>query len=97
MSAMHYVTISGLHNSYRVEIGYFQPFRHLAFCRDVGGGCDAAAARLAKLADVDLATIPFHLGFQQLANLFGVGSNDMSGSGRHLSEFQKRHAEQRQA
>src|SRR5262245_25064267 len=26
MSAMHYVTISGLHNAYRVEIGYFQPF-----------------------------------------------------------------------
>ena len=25
MSAMHYVTISGLHSSYRVEIGYFQP------------------------------------------------------------------------
>src|SRR6186713_170929 len=26
MSAMHYLTISGLHGSYRVEIGYFQPF-----------------------------------------------------------------------
>src|SRR5215213_7829261 len=26
MSAMHYVTVSGLYNSNRVEIGYFQPF-----------------------------------------------------------------------
>lgn len=26
MTAMHYVTISGLHKSYRVEIGYFQSF-----------------------------------------------------------------------
>ena len=41
-----------------------------------------------ELADVDLATIPFHLSFQQLANLFGA-PNDTSVA-RVVSEFQKR-------
>jgi hypothetical protein len=41
-----------------------------------------------ELADVDLATIPFHLSFQQLANLFGA-PNDTSVA-RLASEFQKR-------
>ncbi len=41
-----------------------------------------------ELADVDLATIPFHLSFQQLANLFGT-ANDTSVA-RLVSEFQKR-------
>jgi hypothetical protein len=40
------------------------------------------------LADVDLATIPFHLSFQQLANFFGA-ANDISVA-RVVSEFQKR-------
>ena len=39
-------------------------------------------------ADVDLATIPFHLTFQQLANLFGA-ANDTSVA-RLVAEFQKR-------
>ena len=40
------------------------------------------------LADVDLATIPFHFSFQQLANLFGE-PNDSSVA-KLISEFQKR-------
>jgi len=43
--------------------------------------------RSAELADVDLATIPFHLSFQQLANLFGA-ANDTSVASV-VSEFQK--------
>jgi hypothetical protein len=41
-----------------------------------------------ELADVDLATIPFHLSFQQLANLFGATNNTSVAS--LVSEFQKR-------
>jgi hypothetical protein len=40
-----------------------------------------------ELADVELATIPFHLSFQQLANMFGAG-NDTSVA-KLVSEFQK--------
>ena len=41
-----------------------------------------------ELGDADLATIPFHLSFQQLANLFGA-VNDTSVA-RLISEFQER-------
>jgi hypothetical protein len=87
MSAMHYLTISGLHASYRVEIGYFQPFdnwRSVARSEEV----EMPPHGSVELADVDLATIPFHLSFQQLANLFGA-ANDTSVA-RVVSEFQKR-------
>ena len=87
MSAMHYVTISGWHNSYRVEIGYFQPcdtWHSVATSEEV----EMPPQGSNELADVDLATIPFHLSFQQLANLLGT-TNDSSVA-RLVSEFQKR-------
>ena len=87
MSAMHYVTISGLHNSYRVEIGYFQPFDTWHSVA-TSGEVEMPPQGSVELGDVDLATIPFHLSFQQLANLFGA-PNDTSVA-RLVSEFQKR-------
>jgi hypothetical protein len=87
MSAMHYVTISGLHNSYRVEIGYFQPldtWHSVATSDEV----EMQSQGSVEVGDVDLATIPFHISFQQLANLFGT-PNDTSVA-RLVSEFQKR-------
>jgi hypothetical protein len=87
MSAMHYVTISGLHNSYRVEIGYFQPFDTWHSVA-TSGEVEMPPQRSVELGDVELATIPFHLSFQQLANLFEV-ANDTSVA-RLVSEFQKR-------
>ncbi|MGC2625408.1 MAG: DUF4912 domain-containing protein [Candidatus Udaeobacter sp.] len=87
MSGMHYVTISGLHNSYRVEIGYFQVFdtwHSVAMSSEI----EMPPQGSVGFADVDLATIPFHLSFQKLANFFGV-ANDTSVA-RVVSEFQKR-------
>ncbi len=76
-----------LHNSYRVEIVYFQPFDTW---HSVAGSdeVEMPPQGSVELADVDLATIPFHLSFQQLANLFGA-ANDISVA-RSVSEFQKR-------
>ena len=87
MSAMHYLTISGLYDSYHVEIGYFQPFNTWHSVA-TGDEIETPPLRSVEPADVDLATIPFHLSFQQLANLFGV-SNDTSVA-KVVSEFQKR-------
>jgi len=87
MSAIHYVTISGLHDSYRVEIGYFQPvdtWHSVATSDQVEMPPQGSIER----ADVDLATIPFHLSFQQLANVFRA-ANDTSVA-KVVSEFQKR-------
>jgi len=87
MSAMHYLTISRLYDSYRVEIGYFQPFdtwHPVATSDEV----EMPPPGSVRLADVDLATIPFHLSFQQLADLFGPANN--TAVARVVSEFQKR-------
>ena len=87
MSAMHYVTISGLHNSYHVEIGYFQSFDTW---HSVATSCEVEMPRQGsvELAGAVLATIPFHLSFQQLANIFGTTSD--TSVARLVSEFQKR-------
>jgi hypothetical protein len=87
MSAVHYLTIRGLHNLYRVEIGYFQPFDtwHSVATADQ---VEMPPHGSVELADVNLATIPFHLSFQKLVNLFGV-TNDASVA-RVVSEFQNR-------
>ena len=87
MRAMHYLTISGTHNSYRVEIGYFQPidtWNSVARSDQVEMPPQGSVA----LADVDLATIPFHLSFQQLADLFETAKDVLIASA--VSEFQKR-------
>jgi hypothetical protein len=69
LAAMHYVTTSGNHPFYRVEIGYYEPagaWNRVATSHDILMPRDA----ITEAADVDLATIPFHIGFQQLLDLF---------------------------
>jgi hypothetical protein len=87
MSAMHNVTISGLHKAYRVEIGYFQPIDSWHSVA-TSGEVEMPPRGSVELAEVDFATIPFHLSFQQLRNLFGAGNNPSVA--RLVSEFQKR-------
>src|SRR5438874_11772980 len=67
MAAMHYVTTSGSHASYRVEIGYYQPadvWHSVAISDEIA----MPPTGVAETSDVDLATIPFHVAFQQLLN-----------------------------
>ena len=87
MSEMHYLTISGLHDSYRVEIGYFQPLDTWHSVA-TSGEIEMPPQENVALAHVDLVTIPFHLSFQQLANLFGAGNN--TSVAKLVSEFQRR-------
>jgi len=73
MASMHYVTGSQLHGAYRLDIGYFQPadvWHSIAVSNEVL----MPRNKIAEAADVDLATIPFHLGFQQLLDLFTARS-----------------------
>jgi uncharacterized protein DUF4912 len=87
MTATQCLTASRLHDSYRVEIGYFQPadtWNSVAISDEV----KMPPQRSAEIADVDLATIPFHLSFQQLLDLFGQTNG--TPLGRVVSEFQKR-------
>src|SRR5207244_1691652 len=75
MAGYCYIAIPRPSGSYRVEIGYYQPadvWHSVAVSDEVRMPPD----RLAAPADFDLATIPFHLSFQQLVDLFGAANSD---------------------
>ena len=82
-----YLTVPQPRGAYRVEIGYYQPadvWHSVATSDQV----TMPPGSVAENADVDLATIPFHLSFQRLIDLFRA-------SNRHalteiISRLQKR-------
>ena len=64
-----YLTVSEPRKDYRVEIGYYQPenvWNSVATSEQL----TTPAERVASSHDVDVATIPFHLSFQRLIDLF---------------------------
>jgi hypothetical protein len=87
MAGMHYVTMSQRHRACRIEIGYYQPadvWHSVAMSNEIM----IPPAETSEAEHVDLATIPFHLGFQQLVDLFGAADNDTLAT--VISRFQTR-------
>jgi len=75
MAAMHYVTMSQRHRACRIEIGYYQPadvWHSVAISNEIV----IPPGEMSEAEHVDLATIPFHLRFQQLVDLFGAANGD---------------------
>jgi len=84
---MHYLTTSGAHSSYGVEMGYYQPadvWHSIAMSPEIA----MPPTGVSEATDVELATIPFHVGFQQLVNLFRTATQTRLAT--VLSQFQKR-------
>jgi hypothetical protein len=95
MAGNSYLTVSQPRGVYRVEIGYYQPedvWNSVAISDEVTMPAD----KVAKDADVDLATIPFHLNFRQLLRLFRLSNG--APLAETISRFQKRalHEEDRE-
>ena len=68
MAETHYVSTSEAYGSYHVEIGYYQPadvWHSVAMSNEIV----MPTHGITETADLDLVTIPFHLSFQQLAEL----------------------------
>jgi hypothetical protein len=87
MAGMHYVTLSQRHRACRIEIGYYQPadvWHSVARSNEIV----IPPAEMSEAEHVDLATIPFHLRFQQLVDLFGAANDD--GLATVISRFQTR-------
>jgi Domain of unknown function (DUF4912) len=81
MTGQHYLTVSQRRGAYHVEIGYYAPegtWNSVAASDEVIMPPDTVAENV----DVDLATIPFHLSFQRLIDLFRA-----SNGGDALSEI----------
>jgi hypothetical protein len=87
MAGNCYLPVSQPRGVYRVEIGYYQPgdvWNSVATSDQVTMPPD----RVAEDADVDVATIPFHLSFQRLIDLFRASNGDTLAE--IISRFQKR-------
>ena len=75
MSGSCYLPVSQSRENYRVEIGYYQPqgvWNSVAISDVVTMPPDSVTPN----ADVDLATIPFHMSFQRLIYLFRAANGD---------------------
>jgi len=86
MTGMHYLTMSQRHRVCRIEIGYYQPadvWNSVA----TSNAIMMSSAEVSENEQVDLATIPFHLSFQQLVDLFGVNDEAVAAV---ISRFQTR-------
>jgi len=77
MVGMHHLTLSQRHRTCRVEIGYYQPadvWNSVAMSNEV----IMPPGEVSESEDVDIATIPFHLSFQQLIDLYGANNETLA-------------------
>jgi hypothetical protein len=75
MAGSSFLTVSQQRGVYRVEVGYYQPedvWNSVAISNEVMMPADD----IAQHADVDLVTIPLHLSFQRLIDLFRASNRD---------------------
>jgi len=75
MAGNCYLSVSEPRETYRVEIGYYQPekvWNRVAISEQAKMPPD----RVTENAQVDVATIPFHLSFQRLIDLFRASNTD---------------------
>ncbi|PYI52334.1 MAG: hypothetical protein DMC62_07095 [Verrucomicrobia bacterium] len=89
MAGNSYLPVSQPRGVYRVEIGYYQPedvWNSVAVSDEVTMPPDNVATDID--IDIDVATIPLHLSFQQLLDLFRVSNG--AALTEIISQFQKR-------
>ena len=87
MAGNSYLAVSQPRGVYRVEIGYYQPedvWNSVAVSDEITMPPDNVTAD----AEVDIATIPLHLSFQQLLDLFRVSNG--AALAEIISQFEKR-------
>src|SRR5207249_5234756 len=87
MAGNSYLTVSQPRGVYRVEIGYYQPedvWNSVAVSDEITMLPDNGTVD----AEVDIVTIPLHLSFQQLLDLFRVSNG--AALAEIISQFQKR-------
>jgi hypothetical protein len=75
LAGTHYITLSQRHRACRIELGYYQPadvWHSVTMSNEIM----IPPAETSEAERVDLATIPFHLRFQQLVDLFGAANDD---------------------
>jgi hypothetical protein len=87
MLGTHFVSVSQPSGAYQVELGFYHPaqvWNSIATSDQVKMPAQAASENL----DVDVATVPFHLSFQRMIDLFRANHGDAVAS--LLSRLQDR-------
>jgi hypothetical protein len=75
MAANIYITVSPTRGPYHVDLGYYgtgNVWKSVAMSDEIEMPPDS----ISETADVDLATIPFHLSFQRMIDLFRLANRD---------------------
>ncbi|MGH8100048.1 MAG: DUF4912 domain-containing protein [Chthoniobacterales bacterium] len=75
MAANIYITVSPTGGPYRMELGYYgagNVWKSVAMSDEI----EMPSGSISETADVDLATIPFHLSFQRLNDLFRLTNRE---------------------
>jgi hypothetical protein len=75
MAGTHYLRLSQRHRACRIEIGYYQPadiWHSVVMSNEIM----IPPAEPSDVEHMDIATIPFHLRFQQLVDLFAASNDD---------------------
>jgi Domain of unknown function (DUF4912) len=75
MAGSCYLEVPEPRVNYRVEIGYYRP-ENVWNCVTRSEEVAMPPDRVSENLDVDLATIPFHLSFQRLVNLFRASNGN---------------------
>jgi hypothetical protein len=88
MAGMHYVKLSQRHRSCHIEAGYYQP-AEVWHSVVKSNETMMPLEQISASENVDLATIPFHLSFQQLVDLYGANQDGLAAA---ISRFQMRAA-----
>jgi hypothetical protein len=87
MLGSHYALVAQPRGEYEVELGFYQPegvWNTIASSQSVTMPPDSPS----ESAEVDVATVPFHLSFQRMIDLFRATNGDAVAS--VLSELQER-------
>jgi hypothetical protein len=94
MLGSYYALVAQPRGTYRVEIGYYQPaneWHSIVVSDEVVMPPETASEKV----DVDVATVPFHLGFQRIVDLFQ--SSNEGALTESISQLQERAADDEQS
>ena len=94
MLGSYYALVAHPRGTYRVEIGYYQP-AHQWHSIAISDEVVMPPETLSEKVDVDVATVPFHLSFQRIVDLFR-SSNDGALT-ESISDLQERATDEQES
>lgn len=96
MLGSYYAVVGQARGAYRVELGYYQPmdmWRSIAISDEVIMPASGASEKV----DIDVATVPFHLSFQRIVDMFRSSSSNGGTLTESISQLQERATDEQES